>query len=239
MKVRLYKEFNNILSDLISILKTRKNYIYSEFDEVDPFDYNLSFTSIISKNTVDKIVDNNLCTLCLKRVSYKTIPFEKKIPNQKTLILIHNPFLDVKDQYFQNSKVNDLFKKIINKTLDIEVDNFLVREVLRCHFGDKNTNSSEWLDNCKQHLQNDIEKYQIQNIIIIGNAVRLLFKENQEIKERAYKISTFMNLPCIISPGPEKIIYMQNKNYTSEKITEEKNKIIKSLSIFREKLLKT
>ncbi|MDH5720217.1 MAG: hypothetical protein OEZ13_06290 [Spirochaetia bacterium] len=237
MQVDDYPALIEIIEDLQLILKRQnKELIWQKTGEASPFSYNLSFQPLISEKIVEKIYDKNLCVKCHKRISYKEDQFEDKKPRLPFLILVHNKLKSKKGTYYADEDTNNLFCKIIETVLEKSSEDFLVRELLRCHFDQKELNDSSIIKNCVSHVYEDIKKYDIKGVLVVGDAVKLLFHGSKDLNLKLGSVIELFSLPAVLSSGPGKIIYLQQKNASKEEINKEKLNIFNAFSLFKNKV---
>ncbi|MDH5716134.1 MAG: hypothetical protein OEZ22_00680 [Spirochaetia bacterium] len=237
MHIFEYPAFLEILKNINYILRNNKNnLIYKKEAEALPESYNLSFHPILPEKTIEKIYNEKLCVSCSKRISYKENQFDDNRPKLPFLILIHNTLK--KDQkYFQDINADTMFKNMIQNTLGFLPEDFLIREVLRCHFSADEIENEIWIKNCKSNIYNDIKNFKIKGILIIGDAVKF-FINKTEMNNNFNKVTEVLGLPAVFSAGPNRIIYLQNKKYTNTIIKQEKLKIFNSIKLFKEKIMR-
>ena len=222
------------------ILNKRLNTLVWKYDaEPEPHESDFSFTSVIPTRVLEKFYEEDSCTLCSRRVSYKADQFSKKNTNNiPLLILLHNTFLAQKNKLYHEPESDREFQRLLKQVWQKDVEettklNFLIREVLRCHFGSEEINHKEWIEHCQTHIQNDIEKYSIQGIWVVGEAAPLLFKEKEELIKRMKHVTHFMGLPTIVTHGPSRIVFMKKKKYPKEKIEEVQKNIFEKIQNFK------
>ena len=205
--------------------------------EQDPFAVDLSFTPKISEKTVETFLQSDVCTLCERRISYK--PVAQNQASLPYLILIHNSFIGDHGRFFEDAAVDDLFLRMIQAGLGADARQFVVREALRCFFGQKEENDPAHFVNCQKHLIDDLTQGNIKGILIIGQAAPVVFGGNkQKIEQSAGKVTELFGLPVVICPGPTRIKVMEERKMPLSQINEEKRKIIKILEIFRNEVMK-
>lgn len=206
--------------------------------EEDPFAIDLSFVPKISEKTVETFLQSDVCTLCERRVSYKHLS-----QNEVTLpylILIHNSFIGDHGRFFEDAAVDDLFLRMIQAGLGAGAGHFLVRETLRCIFGQKEESDPEHFGRCQKHLIDDISRENIKGILVIGQAAPIVFGGDQKkLESSAGKVTEIFGLPAVVCPGPTRIKVMEERKIPLSQINEEKRKIINILKLFKEEVMKT
>jgi len=210
--------------------------LWQREDEEDPFAIDLSFTPKISEKTVETFLQSDVCTLCDRRVSYKSVSQnEIALPY---LILVHNSFIGDHGRFFEDAAVDDLFLRMIKAGLGADARQFLVREALRCFFGQKEESDPAHFHNCQKHLIDDITRENIKGILIIGQAAPIVFGGDQKKLElSAGKVTELFGLPVVVCPGPTRIKVMEERKLPTQQINEEKRKIIKILELFKKEVM--
>ena len=237
MQIDEYPAFTEILGDLQFVLKNEyHNLIWKKQKEDSPFRHDLSFHPVIPEKTVEKVYDKSLCTKCAKRISYKEQQFSKNLPVLPYLFLVHNKIKAKKDTFYSDQETNLLFYKIIESVLEKKPEDFLIREIVRCHFDQNELSNGKWIENCLAHVYEDIKKYNIKGIMVIGDAVKVLFNINSNLKNKTGIVTELFSLPAVLSSGPGKIIYMQKNNFSQKEIKEEKLKIFNAFSLFKKEI---
>lgn len=240
MQVELYPDLLKIIQDLkISLFQQRgRPLLFKRNNEEDPLDIDLSFSPVISEKTVETFRDPDVCTLCSKRVGYKPDQFTTKAPHLPFLILIQNSFKLSRENYFENSEENQIFINMIKAGLNCHPGDLLVREILRCYFGKTDEKNHEFTENCLKHLREDIARFKIRGILILGQAASLLFDDNKEkIAGQTGKVIKIEGIPAIISPGPNRIRYMNENKFDPEKVKAEKVTILNYLKKFKSEIM--
>ena len=239
MHVEKYPE----LLDIVRFYKRRliesdpSTLLWQREGEEDPFAVDLSFHPEISEKTVETFLQSDVCTLCERRISYKTLIQNE--PSLPYLILIHNSFVGDHGRFFEDSAVNDLFLRMIQAGLGADARQFRVREALRCFFGQKEESDPAHFVNCQKHLIDDLSRDNIRGILIIGQAAPIVFGNNkQKMEQAAGKVSEFFGLPAVVCPGPTRIKVMEERKMPLAQINDEKRKIINILSIFKKEVMK-
>lgn len=241
MNFSALSSFVQILDDARYLLKST-DYIFQKAQEADPFSYDLSFVPPVAEKFVEKVLRSDLCTLCERRMSYKPNPFYNEKVSQPYLVLIHNIFIDPlphpnrKKKYFQDPLTNDWFHHFFLEFFKSPPEDFLVREVLRCHFGKEDIKKKKWIEQCKSHIMEDIVQHDIRGILILGEAAPLLF-EKETAQKNIGKVIRFVDRPTVISSGPGKMTYFQKKNFDKESLQVEKEKIFKALAVFKNQIM--
>lgn len=241
MKFSAISIFTQILDDATHLLKST-DYIFKKTQETSPYSYDLSFVPTMPENIVEKVLRSNSCTLCDRRMSYKPSQFREEKVLQPYLVLIHNIFIDPlphpnrKKKYFQDSITNDWFHSFFLEVFENSPENFLVREVLRCHFGKEDIKKKKWVDQCHSHIKKDIIQHDIKGILVLGEAAPLLF-EKKMAQENIGNVIQFADIPTVISSGPGKLTYFQKNNFSKDVLKVEKEKIFKTLLVFKNKVM--
>lgn len=166
------------------------------------------------------------CTNCSTAIAPKLGSFsvhaELEFP---ILILIHNEKPLSLNQYYNDPQENMLFIKMITKIFKVDPKKILIREVLRCYFSENNLFDPANLERCMEHLKEEIKKHSIKGVLAIGSAAKILFSDINEFQNRYQESSIWMGLPFCISPGPKRILYLENKRVDIEVIIKEKKNI--------------
>lgn len=239
MHIEQYPAFIEILDDLSNVIKQQgRHLLYKTPDEPLPDSYDFSFThSVPAQKTIKRTYNRNLCTDCDRRISYKHRQFTTEEPELPYLILVHNPFLGEHGRFFQDPDVNRLFETMIKNTIGRPPSSFLVREVLRCHFGSEDINNEEFQKNCEKHIFNDINRFNLKGVLLMGQAAPLMINDLQKLKSEAGRVTELFSLPAVITPGPNRIIQMQKRRMSAEKIKSEKLLIFNALKTFKEQVM--
>jgi hypothetical protein len=240
MRVEYYPELLNIIKSIKSNLYLAKDQSVLLFrsSEPEPLKIDLSFNPVLSKKTVEKFVRTDVCTLCSKRIGYKPGQFNKKIISQPYLILIQNSFKLSENSFYENPEEDNIFKNMIKAGLGFEVSDFLVREILRCYFGQKDEKNPDFTKNCLSHFRADIKNFNIKGILILGQAASLLFEnDNEVIRKKMGKVISIEGIPALISPGPNRIHYMNTHKLDPEAIKKEKLMILNYLKTFKKEIM--
>ncbi len=238
MHVEQYPRFIEILKDFQYLIKRRQSKLLWRRDsELEPELYDLSFQPALKSSTVERVFQSDLCTRCQRRISYKKEQFTEEVPSLPYMILVQNTFIGEESGYYQDPAVDEMFRKIISSVLKHSVEEFLVREVLRCHFGAEEASDQRWVANCKSHIEDDIQKFNLKGILIIGQAAPLLFPEKEELKNLIGQVNQFMGIPMVVTPGPTRLVYMQRNNFSKDKIVTEKKKIFNAVQLFQNSVM--
>lgn len=243
MNLQALPHFVQILEDSESLLQSSAaSLIFQKANERKAESYNLSFRLPVPEKAVEKVVRSRLCTSCARRISYKPRQFESEKIRQPFLVLIHNNFIDVlqegnKRKYYQDPLANDWFFKIFQGVFAASPEDFLVREILRCLFSREDMHNREWLNNCFLHIQEDILKYSLRGILILGEAAPLLFSK-EEAREKMASVFELVGKPTVISSGPSRLAFLQKKRVEPEEIRREKMRIFTALSVFKKEVMK-
>ena len=236
-RIGIIEEYKEILDSSIRILKSfDTNYNLWKLENEDaPTSFDLNFNPIIEPveySVVNTHYNPNACVLCYKRVSYKPKQFETNIPQLPLLILIHNNFVTKNTNKYSDDSLDREFNEMLLEGTGYKSNSFCVREVLRCHFGDTDIHVQEHYTNCMVHLREDIKQFNIQGILVIGEAVNIVFKEKKDIEKYLYKIDTYLDIPTIATPGPSRLLFMKKNGYSDIKINEERAKIQRAIQQF-------
>lgn len=239
MNVEIYPKVRSLLEDFTFLLKNEKNrLLYKRRDDLDPDSYDFSFSPTICTETVKTLYESNLCTLCNRRISYKAHQFDEDYPQRPYLILLQNRFKGDQRRFYHEASHNAMFEKIISGTLGFSASELLVREALRCHFGTEDIKSPEYTKNCISNIEKDIESFHLRGILIMGQAATLMFPDKSELATKLGKVFEFLGLPTVVTPGPSRLIYMQEHQFSAEKIREEKLKIFDAVKLFKTNVMK-
>jgi len=240
MNVEPYPELLNVIREFRGFLQNTpaKDLIWRRENEPPPESIDLSFIPEVGEKTVETFLDTSVCTLCDRRISYKENQFTGVAPRLPYLILIHNSFNLYPSQYYESKGQDGLFRKMITKGLGDGPENFLVREVLRCYFGKEDEGNPEFPRNCRKHIREDIEKYRLKGVLLVGQAAQIVLEASpQTLAKKMGTVFEFEGLPTAITPGPNRIEFMTLKKYPQEQIDKEKEGIMKALTLFKDKII--
>jgi len=233
MQAQTLDDLQSVLINFTRLLKKQpQSFLYQRENEIDPAQIDLSYTPVVARKVLKKIVRGDLCTLCENRISYKPNQFKKSNGKLPYLIILQNNFLAKKNQYFQDRAADLMFRKIISATLKNDCDQFVIHELLRCHFPSEAKNLDQPIQNCLTHIHEEIKQYNIKGILIMGGSAPLLFPNKQKLQNLIGNVFEFCKLPTVISPGPQRLTYMQQKGFADNKILEEKRKIFSNVNLF-------
>lgn len=175
--------------------------------------------------------ENVLCNLCENRF-YAIKKYLKKPVKEELKILLLNYSgsldpntlpKDLSDKYyFSSSEEDEVFNGLLKK-FGFSLDNFYFQEFVACHFS-PNSSQEEWnarVKNCLGFLEKTIMNYQIQKLVVIGNAALLLFgNEARELASR-HRVMTFQIgdyfLPLVVIRSPLSLISIRKKRNDFEK----------------------
>ena len=243
-KTSLITEYLSILDSSISILRSceysfdKSTFLWEIEDDLDISNIDLGFHPLETVKNESTIViphyNSSLCTLCYKRISYKPRQFDKNQPVLPFLIITYNVFLTKQQNTFNDPNIDKEFQALILKGTNHPVDSFLIREALRCHFGTEEVNNAIHFDNCRSHIEKDILNFGIKGMLVIGEAINIVFKNKKDVDAYLYKIDTYLGIPTIATPGPSRLVFMQQKGYPADRIHDEKLKIESAILKFGE-----
>ncbi|MDH4198838.1 MAG: uracil-DNA glycosylase family protein [Spirochaetia bacterium] len=240
MHVEYYPEILDIVKDLQFTLRSVESHklLFNRSTEKWPLDIDLSFTPGISEKTVEKFIKQDVCTLCSRRISYKSGQFSRKKIKIPYMVLIHNSFILSEKNYYELPEEDNIFRSMIRGGLKCREEDILTREILRCYFGASDEKNPEFLQNCLKHLREDIDKYKIQGILALGQAASLLLNNDAEkIRQTTGEIIKIEGIPAMICPGPNRIRFMNEKKMDPEIIKKEKMVILEYLNKFRTQVM--
>lgn len=237
MKTPALNLLSEAIGDFISFLKSPEKQIWKRNDEADPADIDLSFQPEAPLPVLDTLQNPGACTLCERRISYKPGQFHIQAPTLPYLILVHNSFQQTSSRVFHHAESDEVFQKIIEGVLGYSADNFLIRDPLRCHFGKEEVGNPEWFANCVSHIIDDLERWKIKGILVMGEAATLVEKNKDELKKRIGKVTEFCSLPAVFTPGPTRLVFLRQNKYPSDKINEERRKIFAAVKIFKDQVM--
>jgi hypothetical protein len=219
------------------LIRGRGALLWRRDPEPDPAEIPLSFKPVIAEKVVERALDKSACVLCDRRISYKKDQFNTVGPQQPYLFLVHNPFIGPKSAFYHNPAENALFEKMIEAVLGLHPREMLVREILRCHFSAEDVLQSEYIENCSKHLRAELAAHNIKGILLFGQAATLVFKDKQQLKARENLIFEWQGIPTMVCPGPNRLVYMREKNFDREQIDAERQNIFSILSKFRSEVM--
>jgi len=241
MHVEYYPGLLDIVKSLQYALKNSDPHklLFRRQDEPLPLEVDLSFSPAISEKTVEEFTKQDVCTFCDRRLSYKSNQFSKPVVKLPYMILIHNSLIMSEKQYYESPSVDALFRKMIKGGLGCAPEDFLIREILRCRFGEEDEKNPVYAQNCLQHLRKDIDRYQVKGILILGQAASILFKNDTvKIKEMTGQVFELEGVSAMICPGPNRLDYMYQKNMEEEKINAERRTIFTWLTKFKTEVMR-
>lgn len=239
MKVNLYLQLRDIVSDFTQLLKEKSFPVIRRESEPPAENFDNSFTPVIPEKIVEQVAAS-VCTLCPRRISYKKAQFDMlRRPQLPFLILVHNPFLGPTSGYFHDQEVNTLFRKMIETTLGAPPERFLIREILRCHFSTEDQTHPDNISNCATHIKKDIGEFDLKGILLVGQAAALLFPDKDELASKSGKIITLHGLPALVMPGPNRLVFMREKNFAKDKIDAERKVLFAMLTLFKKEIMKS
>ncbi len=238
MNVTAYKGLHNILSGLVAILEDApQSFLLRRDAEPSPDSINISFKPVVPEKVVEKVLTPGLCTACEKRINYKPNQFEARAPKYPYLILVHNPRAMSKDRVYEGKEENELFEKMIEATYKKKASDFLVRDAVRCNFGTIYSNLAESAKACRTHVEDDIAKYNIKGVIVIGRAANLLVQDKQKLAALSQTVTPFFSVPTIFVSGPERIVALRKKNAPEEETYKARRSAYDSLKLFEREVM--
>lgn len=237
MRVDLYPELIEVLRSARSILSKRDFFLWKRDGEPRPEEIGFSFTPIVAEKLIASILDKNACTLCARRISYKKEQFAKREPREPYLFLVHNDFLGPKAGFYNKAQENTLFLKMIESVLGFSAKDALVRELVRCHFSKEDLKDESVVQNCSVHLRRDLEDSKIRGILLFGQAASLVFRTKESLALHENRVFTWNNLPTMVCPGPNRLVFMREKGYSKEQIDAERRKIFDVLEYFKKEVI--
>lgn len=240
MRVDLYPELAAFVRGLAKYLQSYpSSLLFRRSGEVDVRDISLHFKGQLSASAVKKAIKEAPCVLCKERISYKPAQFLEKKVALPFLIVIHNALILKGDVFYAKSEENELFIKIVENTTGYHPNQFLVRELLRCHFDAlPNQYSEKWIQNCAIHIQEDIARYHIRGALVFGEAAAMLFPKREELWANVGKKINLWGIPAVLSPGPARILYLIQKKYPEAEIQKEKRRIYEAVLLFKKEIMR-
>ncbi len=219
-----------ILDDFLYILHHNKDTLmWQREEETDTNHFDYTFTVPLTQIPVVSAKTKKSCTICSRRMFYKPGQFDTPHSLAPFLLLVHNEYLYSQEKIFYNTLVNEKMSFLLQQ-INCLPTQFIIREVVRCHFAREDILNPLWAKNCTQHIQEDIHKFKIKGILVVGEAIRLLFPNNSH--ENLGQIINFCKLPTLLTPGPSRIIYMQSKGIAIMKINKEQDNILLNIKTF-------
>ena len=109
----------------------------------------------------------------------------------------------------------------------------MVREVLRCHFSSEDILDKKLFENCKTHIKDDIKKYNIKTILVVGEAIKLIFSGESDLQSKINKKTLLFDLPIFSIMGASRICFMEEKKMPQKRIKEEIDSISFGLQQFK------
>ena len=155
---------NKILNNLY-LLKTMGYKYINENELLNNSNSNLLPSNI---NELNDIVNN--CNLCSISNSCNNKIFFKGDYKSKIIFIVNKAFKD--------DKTYELFKNILKSILNIDIQNILILNVLKC---DANINTDDYkndIDLCKRYTLKQIEILKPKLIIALGSSYKYLKEEN-------------------------------------------------------------
>ena len=219
MQLNNLQQFQELLSTTLQYLQVNhRKSLFKRDQETSALSLDYSYFPQVANVTPHPVKKetNLLCTQCSRRISYKVNQFAQEEPDVPILVINHNPFFNQKNQFYQSPAYDKILHRMLLKVFQKDAHSFLVRDVLRCHFGKEEVREKEWRDHCLEHTKADLAKFKIRGILVLGQAAVLMFPESAELKARNAKLTEFFGVPLMVSSGPERIHYLMEKGNKEE-----------------------
>ncbi|MCX7680335.1 MAG: hypothetical protein N2316_14130 [Spirochaetes bacterium] len=71
----------------------------------------------------------------------------------------------------------------------------------------------------------------------MGEAATILVPDREKLNQLVGKTVEFLGIKTVFTPGPSRLVYLQQKNYPSEEILQEKRKIFNAVSLFKREVM--
>lgn len=236
MKTTALRDISEAIESLEKIIRRGRYATWKKNSEPDPESIDLSFSPDAPMPILEKMA-TGACSLCERRISYKPDQFKNIAPKIPYLILLHNPFHMYPDRFMHDPEHNAVFLKIIKGVLGFNASDFIVRDVLRCHFGKEDQKNPLWFQNCSEHIQKDLEQFSIKGILVMGEAVRFIEPNTELLQKKLGNVSTLFSVPAVFTAGPSRLVYMRKKNFPKTEIDQERRKIFEAVKLFKEKIM--
>lgn len=236
----ILKPFYNSLKNLAFVLKTEGIPVYRLSTEIDPENTRLvwhplqlekktSSAPVVEKRKTDNAQPNFTCRLCPERLS-GIRNFVKK--GRKPILVVHytgeiqkgkQAAVKKSSSYVLRSReADELFGRMINKALGLEMDDFFFQEFPGCIFAHNESGEEDWkrrTEHCKSHLEKTISDNYISALIFTGNAAPLFFgSKARESGGISDLVIANKSLPYIIIRSPEAILAYEKKRQHLERI---------------------
>jgi uracil-DNA glycosylase family 4 len=169
--------------------------------------------------------ENLICNLCKDKVyavkNYFKLPKSEPYP---LLVLLYNGSYNVKKLprdnsdkfYFSSEEEDNLFDRML-QAVNLNITNLYFQEFVACHFS-PNSTIEEWevrVKNCLSFLEKNLEKYNIEKILLVGNAALLLFgQEAIKMANKSEVLSLNFNnkeYPTMIIRSPIALLTIEQK----------------------------
>lgn len=126
------------------------------------------------------IADNVICKHCINRMFNidRNVELGKGNINACTMIVIPRIYSKDKQNYFMN-KLNELYHKITGYNI---LDECYVTIDIKCPVKNKYGIDKDIYCNCNKHLLNELSSNHYKFIIVIDNAIKVLFNGNKPNK---------------------------------------------------------
>ena len=231
MREPIIQDFSKIVQDFHYVLThlDSQAVIWKRDKESIPDSQDFSFQlkqPTISESTTQT---HSGCVLCRHRIFYKADHDTPKTAAVPYLLLVHNDELISGNCIYQKNQLNKEMHDLLDRA-NVKASSFLVREVLRCHFDKNDVSNSEYINNCLEHLRADIKNLHVKKILIVGEAIRLLFPNKKSIVLGQW--IKYEDLPAILTPGPSRLLYMKKNSFESHAFEKEREKIISNIKLF-------
>ena len=190
MQLNNLQQFQQLLNTTFNYLQANhRRGLFKRDQETSALSLDYSYVPLVANIKPPPVSReiNSLCTVCSRRISYKVNQFIEEEPELPILLINHNPFFNQKNQFYQNPAYDKILHRMLLKVFKKDANAFLVRDVLRCHFGKEEVKDSSWRDNCLEHVKTDLIRYKIRGVLVLGQAAVMMFPDSAELNNRNSK----------------------------------------------------
>ena len=116
-------------------------------------------------------------------------------------------------------KEDELWQRLVQK-LGFAVNDLYYQEYLACHFNASRSSETDWQQraaNCRGHVQATVHKYNIQQIILCGNAAIAMLggeqaaKHAQQAQVFEVALTDQQKLPCVVLRSPAALLALERQ----------------------------
>ena len=251
--INVLSEFYTILEETKIVLENHSLHLYKVGLEPDPdtitFSWDSSLlkeeakleTTVVAKPKLTAKEKNFACKLCSQKMSGVS---NYKREGQLPILVLHYTGEIRKGQpqfvrrsktlIFRTSEIEDLFARMIQKSMGFEYQSMYFQEFPACTFNHNNSTDTDWknrMDNCITFVKETIEEHNIQAVIMIG-ASAVLFYGKEEAKKKADQLLEFnfsgIKIKGIVLRSPDAILAIEakKKSLANDKESAEYKKVV-------------